>query len=119
MSKYDPQHRLSASTEDERFQQYQWLFFQASGQGPYFGQADWFLKYHPEKVPGAVERYQNEVRRILGVLNDVLSKQEWLIAGKPTIVDLSFATYVPLHDVLKLLLHFLQLEPMCTGTFGC
>ncbi|OBZ71431.1 Glutathione S-transferase 1 [Grifola frondosa] len=32
----------------------QWLFFQASGQGPYFGQVGWFKLFHPEKVPSAI-----------------------------------------------------------------
>jgi hypothetical protein len=28
-----------------------------SGQGPYYGQAVWFTKYHPEAVQSARERY--------------------------------------------------------------
>ena len=82
------------SGEQDTFHQLQWLFFQASGQGPYFGQASWFHTYHPERVPSAQERYRNEVKRITSVLDSVLSKQEWLVGGKPTIADLSFIPYV-------------------------
>ncbi len=79
--------------EDEKFHLTQWLFFQASGQGPYYGQAAWFIYFHAEKIPSAIERYTNEILRVLGVLESVLSKQEWLVGGKLTIADLSFITY--------------------------
>ena len=48
------------------------------------------MRLHPEKIPSAIERYQKEVIRVLGVLESVLSKQEWLVGGKCTIADLSF-----------------------------
>ena len=57
---------------------------------PYFGQTIWFELYHPEKIPSVVERYKKETARVLGVLESVLSKQEWLVGGKPTIADISF-----------------------------
>lgn len=61
---------------------------------PYFGQAFWFRYQHSEKLPSALERYQKEVLRVFGVLENVLSKQEWLVGGKLTVADLSFITYV-------------------------
>ncbi|EPT00877.1 glutathione S-transferase C-terminal-like protein [Fomitopsis schrenkii] len=90
VDKYDTEHRISVSDAHEKYHQLQWLFFQASGQGPYYGQASWFLVYHPEKVPSAIERYSKEIVRVLGVLESVLSKQEWLVGGKCTIADISF-----------------------------
>lgn len=77
----------------------QWLFFQMSGQGPYFGQAVWFLKYHPEKVQSAVDRYAKEVNRVSGVLDAHLAKQDagadgpWLVGGRFSYADLSFVTW--------------------------
>lgn len=53
--------------------------------------------YHPEKIPSAVERYQKEILRVFGVLESVLSKQEWLVGNKLTIADLSFITLVDPH----------------------
>ncbi|TCD66029.1 Glutathione S-transferase 2 [Steccherinum ochraceum] len=91
--KYDTEKKYFVTSEADRFAVLQWLFFQVSGQGPYYGQAAWFSFYHPEKLPSAVERYQNEIRRVLGVLESVLSKQEWLAAGKLTIADLSFSAW--------------------------
>ena len=94
IARYDTTHRISftPASGGDYFRQLQWLFFQSSGQGPYYGQAAWFTFYHPEKVPSAVERYQNEIKRVLGVLEGVLAKQEWLVADKCTVVDLSFIT---------------------------
>ncbi|KAH8102250.1 glutathione S-transferase [Cristinia sonorae] len=90
---YDPEHKISVSSPTERASLSQWLFFQTSGQGVYFGQAHWFQHLHPEKLPSAIERYQKEARRILGVLESVLSKQEWLAGGKLTAADISFVPY--------------------------
>ena len=90
VEKYDTEHKISVTDVNDKFTLLQWLFFQASGQGPYFGQVGWFTFYHPEKIPSAIERYKNEIRRVLGVLDSVLSKQEWLAGGKCTIADLSF-----------------------------
>lgn len=60
---------------------------------PYYGQAAYFLAYHPEKLPAVIERYCSEIRRVLGVLESVLVKQEWLAGGKITIADLSFVPW--------------------------
>ncbi|KAH8092606.1 glutathione S-transferase C-terminal-like protein [Cristinia sonorae] len=93
VDKYDTEKKYTSTKEPEKYRILQWLFFQVSGQGPYYGQAAWFQVYHPEKVPSAVERYRNEIKRVLGVLESVLSKQEWLAAGKFTIADLAFSTW--------------------------
>jgi len=91
--RYDTEHKFSASTEEDKYKQLQWLFFQSSGQGPYFGQAAWFIWYHAEKVPSAVERYQNEIKRVLKVLDGELAQREWLVGGKYSIADLSFINW--------------------------
>ena len=54
------------------------------------------MRYHSEHIPSAIERYQKEVLRVLGVLDGVLSKREWLVGDKCTIADLSFVSYVHL-----------------------
>jgi glutathione S-transferase len=75
--------------------------FQMSGQGPYYGQANWFSYLHPEKVPSAIERYQNEARRMLNVLDRVLEGKMWLVGDKMTYADLAF---LPWNDRLDLVL---------------
>ncbi|KAI0090825.1 glutathione S-transferase [Irpex rosettiformis] len=94
---YDKERKISAADgTKEKYQELQWLFFQASGQGPYFGQAVWFSVFHPEKLPSAIDRYKNETKRVLSVLETVLSKQEWLVGNKASIADISF---IPWNDL--------------------
>jgi glutathione S-transferase len=64
-----------------------------SHRSPYFGQAAWFKLFHSEKIPSAIDRYVKEIHRVLGVLDGVLSKQEYLVGDKLTIADLSFVTW--------------------------
>lgn len=40
-----------------------------------------------------MKRYIDEVKRVLSVLEDILKNQEWLVANKVTIADLSFITW--------------------------
>ena len=42
--------------------------FQMGGIGPMMGQANVFFRYFPEKLQPAIERYQNESRRLFEVL---------------------------------------------------
>ncbi|EXJ95202.1 glutathione S-transferase [Capronia coronata CBS 617.96] len=96
---YDAEHhKLSypATAVREYHQLNQWLMFQVSGQGPYFGQATWFLFFHPEKLPSAIERYLNEIERVTGVLDSWLAKHEFLVGDKVTYADLSFVPYAAL-----------------------
>lgn len=98
---YDKQHAISfAAGSQEYYESKQWLHYQMSGQGPYFGQAAWFTVYHPEKVPSAVERYINEIRRVSGVLDGSLQDKEYLVGGKYSYVD---AAFVPWYEVAALL----------------
>ena len=97
VERYDTKHLISfAAGSNESYLAKQWLFFQATGQAPYFGQAAWFSKFHPEQVPSAKERYNNEVNRVCSVLEGYLAQQEkgndgpWLVGGKCSYADLSF-----------------------------
>ena len=58
----------------------QWLMFQMGGIGPMMGQANVFFRYFPEKIQPAIDRYQNESRRLFEVLNGRLGESEWLAA---------------------------------------
>ncbi|KAL2822631.1 glutathione S-transferase [Aspergillus granulosus] len=87
---YDKENKLNYTSPKEKHVLNQWLHFQMSGQGPYFGQASWFNILHPEKLPSAIKRYTNEVHRILGVLNTALENRTWLVGDKCTFADLAF-----------------------------
>jgi glutathione S-transferase len=91
---YDKQNNFNfASGSKEYYEAKQWLYYQVSGQGPYFGQAVWFTLYHPEKLPSVVDRYVNEIRRVSGVLNGVLQGKEFLVGGKYSYADASFVMW--------------------------
>ncbi|KAL2802859.1 glutathione S-transferase [Aspergillus granulosus] len=91
---YDKDHRISFTAgTPEYFEAKQWLHFQMSGQGPYFGQAVWFTIYHPESLPSARERYINEVRRVSGVLDKILATRTYLVGGRYSFVDSAFLTW--------------------------
>ncbi|MEQ3638285.1 MAG: glutathione S-transferase N-terminal domain-containing protein [Alteromonas sp.] len=57
----------------------QWLMFQMGGVGPMMGQANVFFRYLEEKMPIAIDRYQNEVRRLFTVLDGHLANHEYLV----------------------------------------
>lgn len=99
IDRYDTEHKLSfPAGTNEAYLTQQWLFFQASGQGPYYGQAMWFKMFHPEQLPSAKERYVAEINRVTGVLEGWLAKQEvpagsdgpWLVGGRLSYADLAF-----------------------------
>jgi GSH-dependent disulfide-bond oxidoreductase len=75
----------------------QWLMFQMGGVGPMMGQANVFFRYFPEKIAPAIERYQNEVKRLLGVLDGRLKDHEYL-AGDYSIADIANWSWVRTHN---------------------
>ncbi|RYN17212.1 hypothetical protein AA0115_g11938 [Alternaria tenuissima] len=97
----------------EAWQAKMWLFFQVSGQGPYYGQAHYFTKKHHEPLAFPIERYTKEIRRVTSVLEEHLKTQPkgedgpWLVGGKFSFADLSFVpwqymTYHWLADVVDI-----------------
>lgn len=90
IDQYDTNNKISHSTFTEKYHAKQYLHFQMSGQGPYFGQAVWFTHFHPEKFPSAVTRYRNEIKRVTMVLDKVLADREYLVGDKCTYADLAF-----------------------------
>ena len=110
IERYDSKHKFSfGSGTPEFYHAQQWLCFQASGQGPYYGQASWFKKFHFERVPSALERYCKEMNRITGVLEGYLAQQKemypatdgpWLVGNKVSYADLSF---IPWQEIIKVL----------------
>ena len=75
----------------------EWLMFQMGGIGPMMGQANVFFRYFPEKIPAAIDRYQNETRRLFEVLDNHLSKSEWL-ADQYSIADIANWCWVRTHN---------------------
>ena len=74
----DKAEKLISKDESKRAKVMEWLMFQMGGVGPMMGQANVFFRYFPEKIQPAIDRYQNESRRLFEVLDSHLEKNEWL-----------------------------------------
>ncbi|MCK5883726.1 MAG: glutathione S-transferase N-terminal domain-containing protein [Bacteriovoracaceae bacterium] len=73
----------------------QWMFFQMASIGPMFGQFGHFYKSAKENCdhPYPVERYSKEVKRLLGVLENRLEKNDYLV-GEYSIADMATFPWV-------------------------
>jgi GST-like protein len=87
--------RLLPADPARRYKCLQWLFFQHGGVGPMFGQFGHFFKYARDKCdhPYPLERYTNEAKRLLGVLEVQLTGREYL-ADEFSIADITTFPWV-------------------------
>lgn len=92
VDKYDTEHKVSyPHGTKEYYDTNNWLFWQMGGLGPMQGQSNHFTRYAPEKIPYGISRYQNETRRLYGVMDTALaaSKSGFLVGDRCTIADMS------------------------------
>ena len=87
--------KLLAPSGQERYAALEWVMFQMSAVGPMFGQ---YFATSPsdqaaEKLPYAIERYQNESLRILAVLDGRLGTDDHL-AGVYSFADVCTYAWV-------------------------
>lgn len=78
-----------------RYQTIQWLMFQMGGVGPMFGQLGYFYKFDGAKIddPRPRERYVNEAKRLLNVVDKQLDDKDW-ITGTYSIADIALAPWL-------------------------
>ena len=78
-----------------RYETIQWVFFQMAAIGPMFGQVGFFHKFagrdYEDKRP--LERYRDELKRLLGVLETRLDGRDWIM-GDYSIADVSMLGWV-------------------------
>ncbi|WP_411833766.1 glutathione binding-like protein [Pseudoxanthomonas mexicana] len=79
----------------------EWLFWQVAGLGPMSGQMGHFNVYAPEKIPYAIDRYGNEVRRLHGVIDQRLSRHAYLAGDEYGIADMASYPWIEAYDALK------------------
>ena len=85
-----------------RYEVLQWVFFQMGGVGPMFGQFGHFFKFAADKVANnsyPMERYRDETKRLLGILEERLKDREWLVGDSYTIADIATFPWVRCVDV--------------------
>ncbi|EPQ29838.1 uncharacterized protein PFL1_02511 [Pseudozyma flocculosa PF-1] len=91
---YDPRHLFSWSDSedggvDRRSEVLNWMFFIHGGLGPMQGQANHFVRYAPEQIEYAKDRYVNETKRLYRVLDRRLKDHDWLVGDKYSIADIN------------------------------
>jgi GST-like protein len=88
--------QLIPETERGQFETLQWLMFQMGGIGPMLGQLGFFHKFagkeYEDKRPR--ERYVNETKRLLGVLDKQLQGRAWVTGDLYTIADIAIFPWI-------------------------
>jgi GST-like protein len=79
-----------------RYETIQWVFFQMASVGPMFGQVGYFYKFAGREITDKrpLERYRDESRRLLSVLETRLESRSWIMGGVYTIADISLFGWV-------------------------
>ena len=79
-----------------RWETIQWVFFQMASIGPMFGQVGFFHKFAGKAIEDKrpLERYRDESKRLLGVLETRLEGRQWIMDGDYTIADIATIGWV-------------------------
>ena len=87
--------RLFPTTYRAKLDAQQWLAFQAAHIGPMFGQFGHFFKFAKGKTSDtyAEQRYTDEAKRLLGVLNERLKDREYVMDDY-SIVDIAMVPWL-------------------------
>lgn len=85
--------RFYGETVREQIEIDQWLMWQMGGVGPMAGQTHYFLHAAPEDIPFAKKRYQDETKRLYGVLDRRLADRDY-VAGPYSIADIALWGWV-------------------------
>ena len=79
-----------------RYEALQWVMFQVGGVGPMFGQLGFFHKFagkdYEDKRP--LQRYVDESKRLLGVLDKHLAGKQWIMGDDYSIADIAIFPWV-------------------------
>ena len=88
--------KLLPADPNAKFETIQWLHFQMGGVGPMFGQVGFFHKFagreYEDKRP--LQRYVDESRRLLGVIDARLKGRQWIMGDDYTIADIAIIGWV-------------------------
>ncbi len=87
--------QLYGRTAAERYHILQWVMWQMGGVGPMFGQFNFFVRFGGKDIedPRPRQRYVDESRRLLQVLEGALEGKEW-VAGDYSIADVALGAWV-------------------------
>src|SRR5262252_2993530 len=88
--------KLLPADPARRYETIQWVFFQMAFIGPMFGQVGYFYKFAGREIEDKrpLERYRDESKRLLGVLEDRLDTRQWIMDDEYTIADIATLGWV-------------------------
>lgn len=88
--------KLLPADPAKRIETIQWVFFQMGGVGPMFGQLGFFYKFAGTAIEDKrpLERYANESKRLMGVLETRLAGRDWIMGDDYTIADIALFPWV-------------------------
>ena len=88
--------RLIPADSVSRYETIQWVFFQMAGVGPMFGQLGFFYKFAGKEIEDKrpLDRYANESKRLMGVLEGRLKDRQWIMGDEYTIADIATFPWV-------------------------
>ena len=79
-----------------RYETIQWAIWQVSAIGPNFGNLGYFSRFAGKDIEDKrpLQRYANESRRLLGLLDARLEGRNWIMGDEYTIADISLLGWV-------------------------
>jgi GST-like protein len=91
----DKTGRLMPSDPTRRWETIQWVFFQMAAIGPMFGQVGYFNRFAGKAIEDKrpLQRYVDESKRLLGVLETRLAGREWIM-GEYSVADVATLGWV-------------------------
>jgi GST-like protein len=90
--------RLLPPEPDRRSEVIQWLMWQMAGLGPMFGQAQHFHRYASERISYGIERFTQEGRRLLRVLDRRLKGRDF-VCDEYSIADIACFPWIRIHKM--------------------
>jgi GST-like protein len=92
--------KLCPADPIERIEMLKWLFFGASQVTHTAMQVHWLVRLQ-EKGAAAphLEDYRNELRRLYGVLDEIITGREWLSKGAYSIADIASWAWIERHEM--------------------
>jgi GST-like protein len=92
----DKTGKLVPSDPARRYETIQWVFFQMAFIGPMFGQVGFFHKFAGREIEDKrpLNRYRDESKRLLGVLETRLDGRQWIMGDDFTIADVATLGWV-------------------------
>jgi GST-like protein len=92
----DKTGKLVPADAAARYETIQWVFFQMAFIGPMFGQLGFFFKFAGKDIEDKrpLNRYRDESKRLLGVLDGRLDGRDWIMGDLYTIADISMLGWI-------------------------